>query len=96
MNFAVSDPGHSLSIGLQLADLKEHHQIIFTVAGSCLRASYRCQLGGRYCFEKGDRESYKLLVWVYREQTSGYQQGAENSSNPTEEREREEKRKSVM
>lgn len=37
-----------------------------------------------------------ISLRVYREQTSGCQQGAENSSNPTEEREREERRKSVM
>lgn len=50
------DRGHSLSIGLQLADLKEHHEIIFAVAGSCLRAGHSCQLSGRYCVEKGDKE----------------------------------------
>lgn len=50
------DRGHSLSIGLQLADLKEYHEIIFAVAGSCLWAGHGCQLSGRYCVAKGDRE----------------------------------------
>lgn len=46
------DTGYSLSVGLQLTDLKEYHQVIFAVAGSCLRAGHCCQLGGRYCVEK--------------------------------------------
>lgn len=44
-----TDAGYSLSIGLQLADLKEHHEIIFAVAGAGLWAGHGCQLGGRYC-----------------------------------------------
>lgn len=64
-----NDTGYSLSIGLQLADFKEHHEIIFAVAGSCLRAGHSCQLGGGYCIEKGDkRVSDRLRVDM--EQTS--------------------------
>lgn len=47
--------GYSLSIGLQLADLKEYHEIIFAVAGAGLWAGHRRQLGGRYCVEEGDK-----------------------------------------
>ena len=53
---ARGDPGYSLSGGFQLADLKEHHEVIFAVTGSGLRAGHSCQLGGRYCVEKGERE----------------------------------------
>jgi len=52
----VCDAGYSLSSGLQLADLKEHHEIIFAVTGSGLRAGHGCQLGRRYCDEEGDKE----------------------------------------
>lgn len=48
----AGDAGYSLSVGLQLADLKENHEVIFAVAGSRLRAGHGCQLGGRYCWKE--------------------------------------------
>lgn len=63
--------GYLLSIGLQLTDLKEYHEIIFTVAGSCLWTSHGCQLGGRYCVEKEYRRLYRETGSVMWEQTSG-------------------------
>lgn len=41
--------GHLLSVGLQLADLKEHHEIVLAVAGARLRAGHCRQPGGRNC-----------------------------------------------
>lgn len=87
------DPGYSLSVCLQLTNLKEHHEIVFAVAGSSLRAGHRCQLGGRNC------------VGIRRERACQTREEAEegrlvltagSSSNPTEERDRDEERKSVM
>ena len=68
-----SETRHSLSIGLQLTDLEEYHEIIFTVAGSSLWAGHGCQLGGRYCVEKGDGSVIKEdRLSVNTEQTNGY------------------------
>lgn len=50
------DTGYSLPIGLQLADFKEYHEIIFAVAGADLGAGHSRQLGGRYCVGRGDSE----------------------------------------
>ena len=44
--------GHSLSVGLQLTDLEQHHEIVFTVARPSSGAGQRCQFGGRDCEQK--------------------------------------------
>lgn len=47
-----ADSGYSLPVRLQLADLEENHEVIFTVTGSCLWTGHGRQFGGRYCVEK--------------------------------------------
>lgn len=45
--------GYSLSIGLKLADLKQHHQIMFRVAGARMWTCHGLQLGGRHYVKTG-------------------------------------------
>ncbi len=52
----LSAKSDSLSVSFQLADLKEDHEVVLGVTGSCSGASQSAELRGRHCTKEEEAD----------------------------------------